>query len=255
MKLYGIIAADMLGSQFEGKKPEEIPRVIRWNSECRFTDDTILTCAVADSMLTGAALAENLRKFYLYFPQAGYGPKFSEWCWFSGGEPYNSLGNGAAMRAGSCGWHAQSIFAAWDLGKWSASPTHNHKEGVKGARAVALGMFLLRQGYKKETVGRVLKWIFKYKWDLPLSQLKPGDMEPTCQHSMPLAIRAFMTGHSFVEVIQTAIKYGGDTDTIACIAAALAEVTYPIPNSIITEVEERLDDKLLRVVQAFNQSS
>lgn len=231
-----------------------------------YTDDTVLTCAVAYALAealaelpedwmnapeaeqtVSAAVQRELLRFGRDFPAAGYGGKFVDWLMSTDPQPYGSWGNGSAMRVSYAGWVAKSLEEAERLAEISAAVTHNHPEGVKGAAVVAGCIFLLRQTGDKEAVrayaGRA------YDLNFALSEIRDTyTFNASCQGSVPQAIVAFLEADDFADAISGAISIGGDSDTIAAIAASLAEVIYPIPEAMLADVTGRMDDPLLAAI-------
>ena len=247
--MLGAIIGDIVGSTRESHniKTEDFELVPQ--GSC-FTDDTVMTVAVAEGLRRGLAMLpldwqntpgaegelresvrRRLRDYGRRYPNAGYGGSFRRWLKTSHPKPYNSWGNGSAMRASYAGWVARSLAEAETLAELSAIITHDHPEGIKGAKVVAGMIYLLRTGISKE---KALDYARKfYNLDFTLDEIRPGyRFDVSCQGSVPQAIRAFAEGDSFSEVLALAISIGGDSDTIAAIAGSVAEVIYPIPQQI-----------------------
>ena len=265
--MMGAVCGDVAGSVYEHHnikyKPDERHLI---QSRARFTDDTVMTCAVADGLRRGleamggdwparpdadSVLYDSLRQSMLRFgnryPYAGYGGSFRRWLSSRNPEPYNSWGNGSAMRASYAGWVALNLQEAEKLAEISASVTHNHPEGIKGAKVVAGCIFLLRNGESKERVKEYAEQF--YPLDFTLDSIRASyTFDVSCQGSVPQAIEAFLEGESFAAVISNAISIGGDSDTIAAIAGSIAETIYPIPQGLRGRVIDRLDDDLLRTI-------
>ena len=262
MGMMGAIIGDISGSWYEFRTFKQRPDTLVMQRDF-FTDDSVLTLAVAEGMLNGfekvdrAALmqeedaqatfrleiAKSICAFAHRYPDAGYGRTFVHW--YADAyerqvyEPYNSWGNGSAMRASFAGWAAQSLEEALLFGKLSAEVTHNHPEGIKGAQAISTGIYLLRSGKSKAEVRAYLSQF--YDLDFTLDEIRPTYcFEVSCQKSVPQAINAFLEAEDFEDTIKTALSIGGDADTIAAMAGSLAEACYPIP----TDLEERAWKKL-----------
>lgn len=236
--------------------------------DARFTDDTVMTCAVADGLrralsalpedwmgsaeaedVITAAVQEAMRTFGHRFPRAGYGGKFAQWLCADDPQPYGSWGNGSAMRVSFAGWLARSLEEAERLATLTAQVTHNHPEGLKGAVCTAGCIFLLRQGADKEAVRAYASGF--YNMDFTLGEIRDTyTFNASCSGSVPQAIEAFLEGQSFADVLSCAISIGGDSDTIAAIAGSLAEVIYPIPGQLRGAVTGRLDPFLLQTLQS-----
>ncbi len=251
--MIGAIAGDMIGSPYEAhpKKKTDIPMRV-----ARFTDDTVLTVAVAHAILTGEDYAACLQRFARLHPDAGYGGTFLHWMWLPKTRPYNSWGNGSAMRVSGVGFAYDSEETVLAEARRSAEVTHNHPEGIKGAQATALAIFLARQGADKETIRKEIKARFHYDLDRTLVQIRPAyGFEISCQGSVPESIIAFLESHDYESSIRNAISLGGDADTMACIAGGIAQAFYrKIPADIVTAVREKLTEDLLTVADRFNQA-
>lgn len=259
--MLGAAIGDICGSIYEWHnikyKPENL---MKW--DCHFTDDTAMTAAITEGILEGldrlgdnwlenpeaeavfsALFRRKMQEFGRAFPDAGYGGSFARWLRTENPQPYNSWGNGSAMRASCCGWAAKTLEEAGWLGRVSASVTHNHPEGIKGAEVTAECIFLLRQGRGKEGVRA---WAAsRYDMGFTLDEIRPGyRFDVSCQGSVPQAIQAFLEGDSFEDVIRLAISLGGDSDTIAVIAGGLAEAFYPVPEELRDWALEKLPGML-----------
>ncbi|MCD7838708.1 MAG: ADP-ribosylglycohydrolase family protein [Clostridiales bacterium] len=273
-KLLGAICGDMAGSVYEW---HNIKYVLSENQliqgRARFTDDSAMTLAVAVGLKNGLQSCgkrtgftsedeeiirkevQNALRFYgRRYPHAGYGGSFRRWLASPDPMPYNSWGNGSAMRASYAGWVAQTLEDAELLGRLSAEVTHNHPEGVKGAVAVSGGIFKLLHSKSEDAAARKEE-LARYEsqhYDLnfTLDEIRPDyTFDVSCQGSVPQAIRAFLEGRSYGEVIALAISIGGDSDTIAAIAGSLAEAVNPIPEQIQERALARLDDDFKQALQ------
>ena len=260
--MYGAILGDMIGCPYEfdrGKKTKTFPLFSK-NSE--YTDDTIMTLAVADGFLqfpAGAseeelqqALVERLRSFGKRYPYAGYGCRFMGW--LSAREPkaYNSYGNGSAMRVSSAGWLFDDLPTVLRMAKLSAEVTHNHPEGIKGAQATAAAIFLARTGHSKEDIKAYVEANFSYDLSRSCDEIRPTYFHvESCQQTVPEAITAFLEGKDFEDVIRTAVSLGGDCDTLTCIAGSIAEAFYGVPEHLKEEARRRLPEDLLRILRTF----
>ena len=218
-----------------------------------FTDDSVLTAAVADCLLHGRAYDENLRKFYRFYPNAGYGYLFSRWGRSDDLGPYNSFGNGSAMRVAAVGWARDDLDAVLAEAAASAQVTHNHVEGIKGAQATAAAIFLGRTGADRETIRTYLQAQFGYDLSRSVDDIRPGyRFDVSCQGSVPEALVAFLDSVDFEDAVRNAVSLGGDSDTQACIAGAVAEAYYGgLPLPIRTETLRRLHAPLAAVVEEF----
>jgi len=251
--MLGAIAGDILGSIHEFH-PIKTKNFDLLNSECVFTDDTVMTAAVADSLMNKIPYVESLQMWGRKYPRAGYGGWFSKWIDSDFPKPYNSFGNGSAMRCSSVGWLFDDEESVLDEAKESAEVTHNHPEGIKGAQAVALGVMLCRQGSTKLEIQEKLEDLFDYDLSQTMEQVKFNySFDVTCQGSVPQAITAFLESEDFEDAIKNAISLGGDADTQACIAGALAEAFYmKIPDQIKEFVLTRITPDILDVLHQLH---
>ena len=251
--MLGAIAGDVLGSIHEFH-PIKTKNFDLLNSECVFTDDTVMTAAVADSLMNKIPYVESLQMWGRKYPQAGYGGWFSKWIDSDFPKPYNSFGNGSAMRCSSVGWLFEDEGSVLEEAKKSAEVTHNHPEGIKGAQAVALGVMLCRQGSTKLEIQEKLEDLFDYDLSQTMEQVKFNySFDVTCQGSVPQAITAFLESEDFEDAIKNAISLGGDADTQACIAGALAEAFYmKIPDQIKEFVLTRITPDILDVLHQLH---
>ena len=256
--LYGTIFGDIAGSTYEFRACNNY-KFTTVPDKSRFTDDTVMTLAVASWLMKNPndmnVLVKEMQYFGNRYPKAGYGGLFREWLIEENPEPYNSFGNGSAMRVSPCAWVAKSLDEALTLAKKSAIVTHNHPEGVKGAQAVAAAIWMARNGSTKEEIKVYIESTFDYNLSRTINEIKEAgyDFDSTCQGSVPESIIAFLEGNSYEEVIRLAIYLGGDTDTQAAIAGSIAEAFYNIPAHFISDVEKRLDKYLLSVLNKFNE--
>ncbi len=250
--MIGAIAGDIIGSIYEMQNIT-VTDFPLFEPGCRFTDDTVLTVAVADALLHGGEYADKFREYYHLYPHAGYGPWFRRWAGSSDDGPYYSSGNGSAMRVSPVGFVFDTIGEVLDGAKRSAEVTHNHPEGIKGAQAVASAVFLARKGTTKQDIKTYIETAFRYALDEPLDEIREHyGFDVTCAGSVPQAIRAFLESVDYEDAVRKAVSIGGDSDTIACIAGAIAHAFYRvIPAEILTKVETILDERLNRIVGEF----
>jgi ADP-ribosylglycohydrolase len=204
--------------------------------------------------MTGRDYAIAYRKYGAKFPDRGYGGMFRKWLSSDGPKPYNSFGNGSAMRVSPIGFAASSAAEALEESEKSAEVTHNHPEGIRGAQAVALAAFLARSGKDKPFIKSMLAKRSGYDLDRTLADIRPDyQFDETCQGTVPEAIIAFLESTDYVDAVRKAVSLGGDSDTMVCITGAIAQAFYKeIPTYIVREVRERLHPELLAVVDAFN---
>lgn len=253
--MLGAIAGDIIGSIYEVSNiiTKEFPL---FSSKCRFTDDTVLTVAVADVLLNGGNYSEKFKEYCRRYPYAGYGQNFRNWALSSQSDPYNSWGNGSAMRVSAIGFALKDLNSVLQEAKRSAEVTHNHPEGIKGAQATAAAVFLARTEKNKKLVKSYIESTFGYDLDFCLDEIRPTyKFNPygiSCQGSVPQAIVAFLESTDFEDAIRNSISIGGDSDTIACIAGGIAQAFYgKVPNEIAQKTLSMLDKPLRQVTEAF----
>jgi len=252
--MLGAIAGDVIGSAHEGSatKTKDFPL---FTPESRFTDDTVLTVAVADCLLHQREYVDVLHDYFHAYPAAGYGGTFIRWAFYKQREPYTSWGNGSAMRVSPIAYMCTTLEEVLGEAKRSAEVTHNHEQGIRGAQATAAAIFLARTGSSKEQIRRYTEEQFGYFLDESLADLRPTyHFDVSCQGSVPQSIIAFLESNDFEDAIRNAISLGGDADTMACIAGAIAEAFYGgVPPQIAEPVLARLDDRLRSIVGAFRE--
>ncbi len=250
--MLGAIAGDVVGSVYESHpiKTTEFPLL---QARSTFTDDTVLTVAVADAILGDGDYAAALRRWGRRYPGAGYGASFLEWLLSPDAAPYSSWGNGSAMRVSPVGFAFDTVGRVLEEAERSAAVTHDHPEGIKGAQATALAVFLARQGESRRTINREITRRFGYDLTRSLADIRPAyHFDISCQGSVPEAVTAFLESESFEDALRKAVSLGGDSDTQACIAGAIAQAHYrEVPGSIAAEVRERLPEELLGVIDRF----
>jgi len=220
-----------------------------------FTDDTVLTVAVAWSILNRTNYTDALKKFGRKYPNAGYGGFFYGWMLSSDREPYNSWGNGSAMRVSAVGFAFSSLDDVLKEAKKSAEVTHNHPEGIKGAQATALAIYLARTGNDKRTIKKEISNRFGYDLNRTIDDIrKTYCFDVSCQGSVPEAIISFLESENFEDAIRRAISLGGDSDTLACMTGGIAQAYYKkLPPDIASNVRERLPNEFLSIVDEFNE--
>lgn len=249
--MIGAILGDILGSIYEFGPEKDISKV-KFTNRSDFTDDTVLTIAIADAILTGKEFGRTLHIYGNRYPGRGYGGRFAQWLKSDGSAPYNSFGNGSAMRASPVGWVARDRDEVFELAEKTALPTHNHPEGIKGARAVALAIFLCRYGYSKEEIKNTLSDTFNYDLNQRYEEIQPGySIDVTCQGSVPQAIIAFLKSHDYPSAIRLAVALGGDADTQACISGAIAEAFYGIVPTNECEYLKLLPEPFISTLTQF----
>jgi len=250
--MIGAIAGDIIGSIYEWRpiKTKDFPL---FDQRCRFTDDTVLTVAVADAILTGRSYQESMREMGRKYPDAGYGRSFIQWLFSDNPQPYNSWGNGSAMRVSPVGFAFNSEEEILTEAGKSAEITHNHPEGIKGAQATALSIFLARTGHKKEVIRSEIIQRFGYDLDRTADNIRPAySFDISCQGTVPEAIISFLDSDSYEDAIRNAVSLGGDSDTLACITGGIAEAFYnSVPEHIVAKVRDVLTPELLKITDTF----
>jgi ADP-ribosylglycohydrolase len=252
--MLGAIAGDIIGSVYEHRniKKKEFPL---FSADSRFTDDSVLTIALAESILSGSDFGETLKLYYKRYPNAGYGRSFHQWAVSADSKPYNSWGNGSAMRTSSVGYAFDNLDEVLLKARYYASFTHNHAEGIKGAQATSASIYLARNGKSKEEIKSYIEQQFDYDLSKSLDEIRPGySFDVSCQGSVPQAITAFIESTSYEDAIRNAISIGGDSDTIACIAGGIAEAYYGrIPDEISVATIKKLNKYMQKIVTEFYQ--
>ena len=263
--MYGAILGDIIGSPYEfdrGDKTKDFPL---FSALSRFTDDTVMSVAVADALLyVGedvsnekilSAVASSMQHWGHKYPHVGYGGRFREWLKEKHPAPYGSFGNGSAMRVSSVGWLYKTIDNTRAVASLTAEVTHNHIEGIKGAEAVASAIFLARTGESKDNIKNYIESAFGYDLSRSLEDIRPNyHMDTTCQGSVPESITAFLESVDFEDAVRNAVSLGGDTDTIACIAGSIAEAYYGLSPEMESECLKRLPRKMKEVLSRFDKA-
>ncbi len=260
--MYGAILGDIIGSPYEfdhGNKSKVFPLFCR--DSC-FTDDTVMTVAVAEALLESAeqsddiirdTIVQSMQNWGNKYPYAGYGMRFRQWLQASNPVPYGSYGNGSAMRVSSAGWLYLTIEETRRIARMTAYVTHNHPEGIKGAEATASAIFLARTGHSKGAIKEYIVREFGYDLSKTCDEIRPTYHHiESCQKTVPEAITAFLEGKSFEDVIRTAVSLGGDCDTLACIAGSIAEAFYGLSDRFIMECRIRLPEDMVDVLTHFD---
>lgn len=252
--MLGAIAGDIIGSTREAVNTKDYNFDL-FPPGSMFTDDTVLTVAVADCLLHKQSYVELFKRYFAtYKEQVGWGGRFIEWASGDSVAPYYSYGNGSAMRVSAIGWAYDELDEVIAKACESAAVTHNHPEGIKGAIAVASAIFLARKRRSREQIYNTISALTGYDLSRSIASIKPNySFHVSCQKSVPEAIIAFLEGKNFEDTIRLAVSIGGDSDTIACIAGSIAEAFYGgVPNYIKAEALQYLDEDLLRIIQEFN---
>ena len=266
--MIGAIVGDIVGSRFEwhnrkSKKFTFLKGANESRHPCRFTDDTVMTLAVADAILkwreSGAGsydalpveAARSMQNYGRRYPHAGYGGAFRHWLGSENPQPYRSWGNGAAMRVSACGWAGRTLDEVNAMSRAVTGVTHNHPEGIKGAEATAVATFLARTGMPKDEIKAVVVRDY-YPLNFTLDEIRPMyEFDVSCQGSVPQALEAFFESNSFEDAIRNAISIGGDSDTIGAICGAVAGAYYGVPADIRAKAEGFLDPFLVGTLHAF----
>lgn len=277
--MWGAIFGDIVGSlyEFRSQPSENFPLL---NPNAFFTDDTVLSIAVADYILTGTDITKVFQQYGRNYPNAGYGTRFCQWLWMDEPRPINSWGNGAAMRISPVGWAADNEQEVLSLARKITEVSHNHPEGIKGAQTTAMAVFLAKRANRryrlkknfdamqismekeKEIIREKLENLFGYDLHTPLSErtlIPPDDFDGdstafpvSCQYSVPTAIRLFLESKDFTHAVRSAVLLGGDTDTMACITGSIAEAFYGIPADHVKYVQGKLPKDFIEIIEQFH---
>ena len=261
--MYGAILGDIIGSPYEFDCGEKTKEFELFPAYARFTDDTVMTIAVAEALIGLGADADEehvkadvvrfMRHWGRCYPRVGYGGLFRQWLVTDDPQPYGSYGNGSAMRVSSVGWLYDSLMRTREVARWTAEATHNHPEGVKGAETVASAIYLGRMGHSKEGIKDYITQEFGYDLTRTLDEIRPTySMDATCPGSVPEAITAFLESTDVIDAIRNAVSLGGDTDTTACIAGSIAEAFYGCPDDLHEECVKRIPADMREVLFAFD---
>lgn len=259
--MLGAVIGDVIGSVYEAT-PVKVTDFDFFIPGTTYTDDTVLTVAIADAILHNhdgkkhddeKNYQKMLRRYGRRYPDAGYGKSFYQWLQSDNPEPYNSWGNGSAMRVSPIGFAFQSNVEVMDQARKSAVITHNHPEGIKGAQATALSIYLARTGHSKQEIKREIQNLFQYDLERRLDDVRDHyQYTLSCQGSAPEAIIAFLESADYEDAIRKSISVGGDADTMACITGGIAQAYYNfIPVELISKVTEYLPDEFLKVIEEF----
>ena len=262
--MIGAILGDIIGSPYEfdsGDKTKDFPL---FSAKSEFTDDSVMTLAVAHTFmdLPEDVDDESIKTRLVYvmhnlgwmYPDAGYGARFAAWLFLDGTEPYDSYGNGSAMRVSPVAWLYHDIDAVRKAARLSAEVTHNHPEGIKGAEATASAIFLARTGHSKAEIRSYIETEFGYDLSRTCDEIRPTYCHnESCMKTVPEAITAFLEGESFEDVIRTAVSLGGDCDTLTAIAGSIAEGFYGVPEELKAECYRRLPKDLLKILTRFEE--
>ncbi len=256
--IIGAIAGDVIGSAYEFNPTRDHDFEL-FTPKSTFTDDTVLTMANAlwlleDEQHTPERLVNIMLDMCRKYPDRGYGGRFARWIYDSNPQPYDSFGNGSAMRVSPIGYYANSLDEALALAKVSAEVTHNHPEGIKGAQATASAIFLARQGKTKQEIRDYVEKTFGYDLSRTLEEIRPTfTFDETCQHTVPEAITCFMEGKDYEDVVRLSVALAGDADTIAAIAGSISSAIDEVPNEISQPVIALLSEEFCTTLLRFNE--
>jgi ADP-ribosylglycohydrolase len=250
--MIGAIAGDIIGSlyEFSPVKTKDFPF---FQKGSRFTDDSVLTVAVARAVLTGEDYQGSIHRLGRKYPDAGYGGSFLKWLSSEAPAPYNSWGNGSAMRVSPVGFAFDTVETVLEEAAKSAVISHNHPEGIKGAQAVALSVYLARTTKNKNLIRREIGSRFGYYLERSVSDIRPNySFDVSCRGSVPEAIISFLDSDSYEDAVRNAVSLGGDSDTLACIAGGIAEAFYgAVDKEICNKVREILTTELWEITTEF----
>jgi ADP-ribosylglycohydrolase len=250
--MIGAIAGDIIGSIYENHniKTTQFPL---FSAGCRFTDDSVLTIALADAILNKTDYVVLMRDYYRRYPNAGFGGYFIKWALSDDHTPYNSWGNGAAMRISPVGFAYTSLEDTLKKAEFYTALTHNHPEGIKGGCATAAAIFLARTGHSKTEIKEYIQSAFGYDLNRKVDDIRPNyKYDISCQGTVPEAMLAFHESTDFESAIRLAVSLGGDCDTLTCITGGIAQAFYgKIPTSITQQVFEILDEPLGSITRQF----
>lgn len=252
--MIGAIIGDIVGSRFE-KNNIKSKDFDLFTKESRYTDDTVLTIGIADSLLNSKDYEKTVKRYGRKYPFAGYGGTFKKWLAGIISGPYNSWGNGSAMRVSPIGFAFKTEEKILEEAKKSAEITHNHEEGIKGAQAIAMAVFLARKKKSKQEIKRYIEDKFSYDLDRTIDEIRPNySFDVSCQGSVTESIIAFLESENFEDAIRTAISIGGDSDTIASMTGAISEAYYNnIPTAFIDKMNEYLPSDFKIIIERFKK--
>ena len=262
--MYGAILGDIVGSRFEFDREGWTKDFELLTYESKWTDDTVMTVAVAEALMDAgkdapvseieAACIKSMQRWGQKYPYAGYGARFIGWIASKDPRPYGSYGNGSAMRVSAAGWLYDSLERTREVARANANVTHNHPEGIKGAECTAAVIYLARTGWEKKNIESYVVKEFCYDISETLDEMrKRHEHVESCQDSLPKALRSFFDGTSYEDVVRNAVSLGGDTDTLAAIAGAMAEAFYDMPILLRAECLKRSEKDMVKVIERFDR--
>lgn len=252
--LYGAIIGDIAGSKYEFNNIKHKPEKIM-DDGCFFTDDTVMTIAIADAINRGEDMALKMREWGNRYPDRGYGGNFALWLIDQNMGAYGSFGNGSAMRVSAAAYISRDMVSVRANAMMTAMPTHNHMEGIRGAQATAAAIYLAKEGADKSRIKKYIVDEFGYNLNRSCDEIrKTYVFNETCQRTVPEAITAFLEADSFEDCIKLSISLGGDSDTLAAIAGSIAEPYFGISESMIKRCRSYLPDDMLNVIDTFDKT-
>ncbi len=260
--MYGAIFGDIIGSRFEFDRGGKTKKFELFTREDNWTDDTVMTIAIMEALVKAGKDADvekikeecivSMKKWGKKYPDAGYGGRFFGWVLSNESKPYNSWGNGSAMRVSGAGWIYDTVERTREAARATAEVTHNHPEGIKGAECTAAVMFLARTGKSKEEIKEYVIKEFGYDVSKTVDELRPlHEHVESCMDSLPKALASFFEGNSYEDVVRNAVSLGGDTDTLAAIAGAMGDAMYGVPTGIVILGKEYLEVDMKETVNNF----
>ena len=263
--MYGAIIGDIIGSRFEFDRGSKSREFELFTPRCNFTDDTVMTVAVAEALMNAgkdsdektikSELIKSMKMWGQRYPDAGYGGRFIRWVLSEEPKPYGSYGNGSGMRVSSVGWLYDSLERTREVARWTAEVAHNHPEGIKGAESVAAAIFMARNGASKDEIKKYIEDEFGYNLNRTLDEISPSYHHvEDCMRTMPEAFTCFLEADSYEETVRNVMYIGGDTDTLAAIAGAVAEAFWGIPEDVIDSGMNFLSSDILDVVLKFKSA-
>ena len=252
--MLGAIIGDIIGSVFEWKNTKSTDFLL-FSSRTTFTDDSVLTIALADAILNGKPYREAVLEWGRKYPNRGYGGYFRQWLYLENPQPYSSWGNGSAMRVSPVGWAFDTLEVTIDEARKSTAITHNHPEGLKGAAATAAAVYMSRKNKNKEEIKEFISSEFHYNLDRTLDEIRPYyEFDESCQGTVPEAIIAFLESEDFEDAVRKAVSLGGDSNTLACITGGIDEAYYGgVPGEIKSKVLELLPDEMKEIIRQFQE--
>jgi ADP-ribosylglycohydrolase len=252
--LLGAVSGDVIGSVYEFSRQKQYDFPLFTNGS-KVTDDSVLTLAVAAAILQQRSYLDCIREYAQAYPDSGYGGFFRKWMYSNDPQPYNSFGNGSAMRVSAVGWAFDTVEQVLSEAERSAAVTHNHPEGIKGAQVTALAVLLARKGESKEAIRQQVVSRFGYNLGRSVDEIRQTyEFTEACQETVPEALIAFLESDGYEDAIRKAISLGGDADTLAAITGAIAEAYYAgVPAEIAAEVRERVPATLWKVIEEFSK--